>query len=162
MIASGRARVPLNTPLAGFYGIGIGVAGGNRNRILRNTVGASLRYGIAVFRTDHSIPPPPSVGPPWRPEGNSIRGNVVWSSGVAGLALSATARAGNCFRGNRAASSLPARLQRRSCSRAGGSAHVSQALELPIATMIDQARRVLRPIPYDALPAPPPQPSLPD
>src|SRR5919201_6242716 len=35
---SGRARVPLNTPLAGYYGIGIGVAGGNRNRVLRNTV----------------------------------------------------------------------------------------------------------------------------
>src|ERR671935_3040181 len=35
---SGRARGPLNTPLAGYYGIGIGVAGGDPKRRLRNTV----------------------------------------------------------------------------------------------------------------------------
>src|ERR671939_47202 len=59
---SGRARVPLNTPLAGNYGIGIGIAGGNGNRLLRNTVAGSRRFGIAVFRTPFWVPrgtPPP-------------------------------------------------------------------------------------------------------
>jgi hypothetical protein len=158
---TGRARVPLNTPLAGFYGIGIGIAGGNRNSVLRNTVTGSLRYGVAVFRTDHSIPPPPSIGAPWRPEENAVRGNLVRRSGIADLALSATARAGNCFRANRAARTLPAKLQKRSCSRTGGSSRVSQALELPIRTMIARAVRALRPVPYTAIPAPPPQPSWP-
>ena len=158
---TGRARVPLNTPLAGFYGIGIGIAGGNRNSVLRNTVIGSLRYGVAVFRTDNSIPPPPSVGAPWRPEGNAVRANVVRRSVIADLALSATARAGNCFRANRAARTLPAKLQKRSCGRSGGDRSVSRALEAAIPAMIERAVRVLRPIPYTSLPAPPPQPSWP-
>ena len=158
---TGRARVPLHTPLAGFYGIGIGIAGGNRNSVLGNTVTGSLRYGVAVFRTDHSIPPPPSVGEPWRPEGNAVRNNTVRQSGLADLALSATARSGNCFRANRVARTLPAKLQKRLCGRGGGDASVARALEAPIQTMIARAMRVLRPIPYTAVPAPPPQPSWP-
>ena len=38
---SGRARVPIRTPLAGFIGIGIAVAGGNENTISRNRVSAA-------------------------------------------------------------------------------------------------------------------------
>jgi hypothetical protein len=158
---TGRARVPLNTPLAGFYGIGIASAGGNRNGVVGNTVTASSRYGIAVFRTNRSIPPPPSAGPPWRPQGNVIRKNTVRGSGIADLALSASARSGNCFRANRAATTQPARLQQRPCTRAGGDRRVSRALEAPIRTMIERAVRVLRPIPYASVPAPPPQPSWP-
>jgi hypothetical protein len=166
--SSGRARVPLNTPLAGFYGIGIGIAGGNRNGVVGNTVTASRRYGIAVFRTAYAIPPPPQstdptpTGPPWRPQGNIVRQNVVRRSGLADLALSSSARGGNCFRANRVTTTLPRRLQRRSCGRAGGDRIVARALEAPIGTMIAQAGRVLRPVPYTSLPAPPPQPSAPD
>jgi hypothetical protein len=158
---TGRARVPLNTPLAGFYGIGIGIAGGNRNGVAGNTVTGSRRYGIAVFATSRSIPPPPSAGAPWRPQGNGIRQNTVRQSGIADLALSANARTGNCFRANRAARTRPARIQKRSCARAGGDPSVSRALEAPIPAMIERAVRVLRPIPYTSLPAPPPQPSWP-
>ena len=48
---SGRARVPIRTPLAGFIGIGIAVAGGNANAISSNRVSRSERYGIAIFPT---------------------------------------------------------------------------------------------------------------
>ena len=74
VIRSGWARVPLHTPLAGFYGIGIGIAGGNDNRVLRNRIVDSRRFGIALFRTDYLIsldppPKPPGTHRPWRPRG---------------------------------------------------------------------------------------------
>ena len=161
---NGRARVPLNTPLAGWYGIGIGIAGGNGNRVLRNTVTGSRRFGIAVFRTPFWVPrgtPPPGPRRPWRPGGNTVRGNTVGRSGLADLALSATARGGNCFRANRAARAMPARLQKRSCRSPGGDRRVSRLLEAPLEALLASAARALRPIPYTSLPAPPPQPSWP-
>ena len=164
---TGRARVPLNTPLAGFYGIGIGIAGGNTDRVRDNTVTGSSRYGIAVFSTEHSIPPPPGSGPrpssgrPWRPYGNWLTGNVVRGSGATDLALSATAGTGNCYRGNRAGSSQPGKLQRRACRKDGGDRRVAHALEAPIGVMIARAVHAIRPVPYTAIPAPPPQPSWP-
>ena len=155
---SGRARVPLNTPLAGYYGIGIGVAGGNGNRVLRNTVTGSRRYGIAVFSTPFRVQTP---RPPWRPQANAVRGNAVSGSGLADLAVSASARGGNCFRGNRASTALPARLQKRSCGRSGGDRRVARALEVPFRTLMNRAFRAIRPIPYTSVPPPPPQPSWP-
>jgi parallel beta helix pectate lyase-like protein len=153
---NGRARVPLATPLAGYYGVGIGIAGGNRNRVLRNTVTGSRRYGIAVFSMPYRVQTP---RPPWRPQANAIRANAVRGSGLADLALSASARAGNCFRGNRAATTMPSRLRKGSC-RAGGDRRVSRALEAPFRTLLGRAIRAIRPIPYTSVPPPPPQPSL--
>jgi Right handed beta helix region len=154
---SGRARVPLNTPLAGYYGIGIGIAGGNGNRVLRNTVTSSRRYGIAVFSTPYRVRTPQ---PPWRPRANEIRANAVRGSGFADLAVSASARGGNCFRANRASTALPAGLQKRPCGAAGGDRRVSRALEAPFRTLLGRAIRAVRPIPYTSIPPPPPQPSL--
>jgi Right handed beta helix region len=154
---SGRARVPLNTPLAGYYGIGIAIAGGNGNRVLHNTVTGSRRYGIAVFSTPYRVQTP---RPPWRPQANAVRANAVRGSGLADLALSASARGGNCFRGNRAATAMPARLQKRPCRAAGGNRRVQRALEAPFHTLLDRAIRAIRPIPYTSVPPPPPQPSL--
>jgi Right handed beta helix region len=161
---SGRARVPLNTPLAGYYGVGIGIAGGNGNRVLRNAVTGSRRFGVAVFSTPYAVPGGPSTPTSrrwWRAQGNAVRGNAVRGSGVADLGLSKTAAGGNCFRANRAARTIPARLQRRSCRSAGGDRRVSWALEAPIPVMVEGAKVVIRPIPYTALPAPPPQPGWP-
>jgi Right handed beta helix region len=154
---SGRARVPLNTPLAGYYGIGIGIAGGNGNRVLRNTVTGSRRYGIAVFSTPYRVQTP---SPPWRPQANAIRANTVRGSGLADLAVSASARGGNCFRANRASTAMPVRLQKRPCRAAGGDRRVSRGLEAPFRTLLGRAFRALRPIPYTSVPPPPPQPSL--
>ena len=155
---SGRARVPLNTPLAGYYGIGIGVAGGNGNRVLRNTITGSRRYGIAVFSTPYRVQ---TRRPPWRPQANAIRGNAVRGSGLADMALSESARGGNCFRANRASTALPARLQKRPCRAAGGDRRVARALEAPFRTLLSRAIRAIRPIPYTSVPPPPPQPSRP-
>ena len=157
---SGRARVPLATPLAGYYGIGIGIAGGNGNRVLRNTVAGSRRYGIAVFSTPYRIK---ASGTSWHPQTNAIRANAVQGSGsgLADLAVSASARSGNCFRGNRASTALPAGLQKRPCSRPGGDRRVSRALEAAFETLMDRAIRAIRPVPYTAVPQPPPQPSWP-
>ena len=152
---SGRARVPLNTPLAGYYGVGIGIAGGNGNRVLRNTVTGSRRYGIAVFSTPYRVQTP---RPRWRPQANAIRANAVRGSDLADLALSATARAGNCFRANHASTTMPSRLQKGPCR--GGDRRVSRALEAPFRTLLDRAIRAIRPIPYTSVPPPPPQPSL--
>ena len=154
---SGRARVPLNTPLAGYYGIGIGIAGGNSNRVLRNSVGASRRYGIAVFSTPYRI----KAAISWRPQANSVRGNAVRGSGLADLALSASARGGNCFRANRARKTMPARLQKRPCRAAGGDRRVSRDLEAPFETLMSRAIQAIQPIPYTSVPPPPPQPSWP-
>ena len=153
---SGRARVPLNTPLAGYYGIGIGIAGGNGNRVLRNTVTGSRRYGIAVFSTPYRVQTP---RPPWRPQANAVRGNAVRGSGLADLAVSASARGGNCFRGNRAPKTMPSRLQKEPCRR--GDRRVARALEAPFRTLMSRAVRAIRPIPYTSVPPPPPQPSRP-
>jgi hypothetical protein len=161
---SGRARVPLNTPLAGYYGVGIGIAGGNGNRVLRNTVTGSRRFGVAVFSTPYAVPGGPSAPTSrrwWRSQGNSVRGNAVRGSGVADLGLSRTSAGGNCFRANRAARTIPSRLQKRSCRSTGGDRRVSWALEAPIPVMAEGAKAVVRPIPYTALPAPPPQPNAP-
>ena len=87
---SGQARVPFRTPLAGFVGIGVAVAGGNENAIRGNRVRRSQRYGIAVFSTARFIVFDPGArepGPPWRPRGNRVSGNLVTSGGRADLAL---------------------------------------------------------------------------
>jgi hypothetical protein len=141
--------------------------GGNGNRVLRNRVTGSRRFGIAIFRTDFWItldprPQPPGVHRPWRPQANSVRGNSVRASTIADLALSAAARRGNCFRANRAARTLPRKLQERSCAAAGGDTRVSRALEAPIPGMIAQANRAIRPVSYTTMPEPPPQPNAPD
>ena len=52
---------------------------GNGNRLLRNTVTGSRRYGIAVFSTPYRVQTP---RPPWRPQANAIRGNAVRGSGA--------------------------------------------------------------------------------
>ena len=132
--------------------------------MLRNTVTGSRRFGVAVFSTPYVVPggpPGPPVLGPWRPRGNAVRANVVRGSGVADLGLSRTAAGGNCFRGNRGARTIPVRLQKRSCRAAGGDRRVSRALEAPIPVMVEGAKAAIRPIPYTALPAPPPQPSWP-
>jgi hypothetical protein len=166
IVASGRARVPLKTPLAGFYGIGIGIAGGNANRVERNRVTDSLRYGVAVFPTAFWVSTDPRAQPPgphspWRPIGNVVRSNTVRASGVADLALSAGSGRANCFASNRSQTMLPIHLQSACTRSVRGDLSVSRALTAPMQTMIDRANRRLRPRPYTELPPPPPQPNMP-
>ena len=162
---TGRSRVPIRTALAGFVGIGIAIAGGNDNTIRRNRVVRSERYGIAVFPTARfvSFAPGPEPGPPWRPRGNRVTGNVVTGSGWADLALAAGSGRGNCFGANLVRQALPAGLQAGPCSAhsAGGSPTVDAALTRPVRVMIRETQRRRDPPSYRAMPKPPPQSNMP-
>jgi Right handed beta helix region len=164
---SGRSRVPIHTALAGFVGIGIAVAGGNENVIARNHVSRSERYGIAVFPTARFVVFDPGVrepGPPWRPRGNRVWGNVVKGSGRADLALALGSGRSNCFRSNSARRVLPKGLQTRNCVGVSpaGDASVASELTRPVRVMFDQTIRRRNPPPYTSMPAPPLQPNMPD
>jgi hypothetical protein len=160
---SGRARVPINTPLAGFIGIGVAVAGGRDDVVRDNSVRASERYGIAVFPTARRIafgsPAAHDPGPPWRPLGNTVVRNKVSGSGFADLALANGVGPRNCFRANAEHSSLPLRLDGR-CTRTGD-AGVTGAVTAGTRKMFDEALRRRRPPEYTEMPRPPAQPSMP-
>ena len=163
---SGRARVPIRTPLAGFIGIGIAVAGGNANAISSNRVSRSERYGIAIFPTARFVvfdPGAPEPGPPWRPRGNRVSQNVVTGSGRADLALARGSGKGNCFTSNIAGRSLPRGLQTPTCARvsAVGDAAVAADLTRPVRVMHEQTMRRRNPPDYTSMPPAPPQPSMP-
>jgi len=163
---SGLAPVPIRTPLAGFIGIGIAIAGGNANTITKNGVGRSERYGIAVFPTAKFVvfdPGKPEPGPPWRPRENVVSRNVVSGSGRADLALALGSGKGNCFSRNVVQRSLPRRLQTPSCAgvSANGSAVVAADLTRPVRVMWQQTLRRRNPPAYSSMPTPPPQPTMP-
>jgi hypothetical protein len=163
---SGRARVPIRTPLAGFIGIGIAIAGGNTNVIARNRVSRSERYGIAVFPTAKFVvfdPGEPEPGPPWRPRGNQVFRNAVSGSGLSDLALALGSGKGNCFSRNTVRRSLPRALQTPSCAgvSASGSAAVAADLTRPVRVMWQQTMRRRNPPPYSSMPTPSPRPSMP-
>ena len=158
---SGRARVPIHTALAGFVGVGIGIAGGNENSIHDNRVTGSERYGIALFPTARFVtfnPNVPEPGPPWRPRDNRVANNVVSGSGRADLALASGSGRGNCFSGNSVGTTLPRGLA--GCGAAGDRG-VASVLAVRLRLMVNETLRRRRPPPYTAMPAPPAQPTMP-
>jgi hypothetical protein len=164
--ASGRARVPIRTALAGFVGIGIAVAGGNDNVVRSNRVTRSERYGLAVFPTARYVsfnPSIPEPGPPWRPRGNRIVQNAVTGNGRADLALATGSGQRNCFSANAVGTTRPRDLQTQSCARvsARGDAGVAAALTRPVRLMVEETVQRRSPPSYRTIPAPPPQPSMP-
>jgi Right handed beta helix region/WD40-like Beta Propeller Repeat len=142
---------PRNTPLGGFAGIGIGIAGGVGNAVDANEVTGSTGYGIAVFATvDRTTN--------WVPSGNRVTANRVSGSGSADIALADGSGPENCFEANEAGSVLPAELAS-GCS-ADGDGHARVATELVRAPMF-----LLEGLPeaphYADMPAPPPQTTMP-
>lgn len=97
---SGTVVTPRSTPLGGYHGIGIGIAGGQGNLVEDNDVVGSARYGIAVFTAIDRTSS-------WFPARNQVHGNRVSQSGTADLALAGGTGEGNCFQGNEAAATLP-------------------------------------------------------
>jgi hypothetical protein len=163
---TGRVRVPIRTPLAGFVGIGIAVAGGNDNAISRNRVTGSERFGIAIFPTARFVvfdPGAKEPGPPWRPRDNRVFRNVVTGSGRADLTLAEGSGRGNCFTANLVRRTLPLGLQTKTCGGASpaGDAGVASLLTRPVRVMFRQTIRRRRPPSYKSMPAPPPQPNMP-
>jgi hypothetical protein len=158
---SGTVAVPLHTPLAAFWGIGIGIAGGHADRVTGNTVTGSARYGIALFPTEYWIPldprpKPAGKHPPWRAVDNVVTGNRVSGSRLADLALAGGRH--NCFAGNAATTVAPAGLH--GC-RDSGDPRVAADLTAPLRTMLARAYSRFPPPPFESMPKPPPQPKLP-
>ena len=148
---SGRVPTPRSTPLGGFHGIGIGIAGGVGNLVEDNVVEDSSRYGVAVFTAV-------DFAATWVPAGNRIVGNRIETSGTADLALAAGSGAGNCFERNVAAVALPADLGA-ACSSAGaGDSAVAAELVLPPPAMLEGLPAAP---PYSTMPAPGAQPTMP-
>jgi hypothetical protein len=147
---SGSVPTPRATPLGGFYGVGIGVAGGVGNVIEGNRVEGSSRYGIAVFTAI-------DLSSDWIPSGNRITGNEVSGSGLADLALAGATGEGNCFEDNTAAKSLPVGLA--GCTTGGeGDLSVTAALvKAPPELLVDLPEAPS----YATMPAPVPQPTMP-
>jgi hypothetical protein len=101
VVGTGTVVTPRTSPLAGFHGVGIGIAGGQGNLVEDNDVRGSARYGIAVFTAVDSETN-------WFPARNHVNGNRVSDSGIADLALSGGSGQENCFQGNVAGTALPA------------------------------------------------------
>jgi hypothetical protein len=163
---SGRERVPIRTFLAGFVGVGIAIAGGNENVVAGNRVSGSERYGVAVFQTARLVafdPTAPEPGPPWRPRGNRVVGNLVRGSGWSDLALAKGSGARNCFTANRVGPTVPRELQTASCRgvSALGDESVDAVLARPVRQMYRETLRRRHPPAWTSLPAPPPQRNMP-
>ena len=158
VIGSGTVPTPVHTVLAGFIGIGIGVAGGQGNRIERNVVTGSERYGIALFTTvqrDRS----------WDPLANVVQGNRVSGSGVADLAMSTAPGPGNCITANRFDVSLPPGGGSGTCGHdvgLDGSEEVRSDLVRQIPALLERFYADHQPPSYASMPKPPPQPNLPN
>lgn len=151
VVGSGSVVTPRATPLGGYYGIGIGIAGGSGNVIEDNVVENSIRYGIAVFTAiDRQAA--------WVPSDNWIARNRVAGSGIADLALADGSGAGNCFEGNDAPITLPINVTL-SCSVAGGGD------DLVANDLVVAPPSLLEGLPeapsYADIPAPGPQPTMP-
>jgi hypothetical protein len=158
---SGRVPTPNAGPLGGFHGMGIAIAGGVENWVRGNQIMGSARYGIALYPTLQR------EGPPWTPERNVVRENDVSGSGLADLAISEGSGAGNCFKANTAAATLPADLAASSSCPVGsaegyGDAGVAALLAVPPpeADTVTMSELGDRPD-YSEMPEPEAQPNLP-
>jgi hypothetical protein len=158
VLGSGTVPTPNESPLGGFTGLGIAIAGGVNNRVTGNRVRDSSAFGIVLYPTVQR------TGPAWAPEGNRIRGNDVSGSGGVDLAVAAGSGPGNCFSANRFASSLPADIEVVGGCPGGlgqspfGDPKVAARLAVPPPVALERAGP--RPD-YRDLPAPPSQPSMP-
>lgn len=148
---SGSVPTPRETPLGGFEGIGIGIAGGVDNLVEANQVSGSTRYGIAVFGTVDQTST-------WLPSGNRITGNTVSTSGTADLALAGGSGAGNCFERNQASVVEPPDLASPCSAEGEGSAAVMDELVQPPPVLLEGLPEAPR---YSDMPAPATQPTMP-
>jgi hypothetical protein len=148
---SGSVPVPANSPLAGFVGLGIGIAGGMDNVVEGNTVTDSARFGIALFPT---LQESRNV---FAPSGTQVRGNTVVGSRTADLAFSTGSGSGNCFAENQFTSSMPAAIEAllpcgaAATSSPPGDPIVGRELAIPIPEALDRLGK--RPD-YTTMPAP--------
>lgn len=125
----------------GGFGIGIGIGGGTANQVLRNLVRDNRAAGVVI--TD----------PPGHPAvGNRVEGNHATANGV-DLVLASTDPA-NCFTGNSPATQSPNGLE----DVAGCGAAARQAVPAGRPATVEPPPGT----PFNSVPVPPAQPSMPD
>ena len=137
------------------HGIGILVAGGRDNLVEGNLVEGHALFGIALLpNLDANI---------WATRGNVIRDNDVSGSGRADLALGAPSVKGDCFEANVHVTSLPPAIETLAAcgARIGGGGDPGATVGL-LATFIESLGLPARLGDFEAEPAPPPQPQMPD
>ncbi len=138
-------------------GNGIVIGGGNNNHILNNRINGHIYYGILILpNIDQHI---------WQPSGNVTENNIITNSGVADLALSTLSAGNNCFSDNKVARTSPPFLQFThacgSLSARGGGGDPSVATVLLDHFMQANLGRY-RVRDWKKVPAPAPQPGMPD
>ena len=138
-------------------GNGIVIGGGNNNHILNNRINGHIYYGILILpNIDQHF---------WQPSGNVTENNIITHSGVADLALSALSAGNNCFSDNKVARTSPPFLQFThacgSLSARGGGGDPSVATVLLDHFMQANLGRY-RVRDWKKVPAPVPQPGMPD
>ena len=150
-------RAPAGRLEYASFGNGIIVAGGINNIVEGNAVWDHANYGILIVpNIDRNL---------WIPSGNRVRGNTVWASARADLALAAPSGGGTCFADNRFTSSRPPAIQHAyGCgsplSRVGGGD--PGALAVMLLQYRSAATGTFSPGNWGTQPAPPKQPSMPD
>ena len=151
VVGSGTVVTPRTSPLAGFHGVGIGIAGGEGNLVEDNDVRGSARYGIAVFTAVDQATS-------WFPARNRVTGNRVSDSGIADLALAGGRGQENCFDANDAGTTRPTGLAGK-CARIGATDPTVEA------DLVKPPRQLLLGLPvppaYSEMRPPGPQPTMP-
>jgi Right handed beta helix region len=134
----------------GAFGVGIAVAGGNRNHVTKNRITGNLSVGITVTDLNGYVP-----------EGNRIEDNTLIDNGVDltyidGKNSSPIPARGNCFAKNQFSRSIPEAIESvLPCDSAAGSSNQESV-----------ATTVFTPVPpppdvdYRTVPLPPRQPSM--
>ncbi len=138
-------------------GNGIVIGGGNNNHILNNRINGHIYYGILILpNIDQHF---------WQPSGNVTENNIITNSGVADMAPSALSAGNNCFSDNKVARTSPPFLQFThacgSLSARGGGGDPSVATVLLDHFMQANLGRY-RVRDWKKVPAPAPQPGMPD
>lgn len=150
-------RAPAKALQYPSFGNGIVVAGGIRNVIEGNWIWDHPEFGVLIVpNLDRQF---------WVAAGHRVRGNVVWASGRADIALGAPAGAGSCFEANRFATSRPAGIERLyGCGgvlAALGGGDLLATL-VPLRRFLQAREGRFASGDWRTQPAPPPQPSMPD
>jgi len=137
-------------------GNGILIAGGNDNVITKNRVWDHEIAGIVIVIS----PDDKAEGGAYWPSGNKTTANVVSDSGMADLALFEQEGAKNCFADNEFKTTAPSDLETLApCEGAGKGDPKKGALDLTkLATMEGKPPSK----DYKKIPAPDPQPNMPD
>lgn len=163
-----NTSAPYKDPaFAAVYGMGIVVAGGNKDVVKNNRVTDHLYFGVIVLPIPGLGPgpvePAPVTGNLYRTYDNRVEGNKVSGSGVADLALGAPSGSGNCFTGNTYGTSLPPAIEQvYTCTSPPDSGGDPAVTAIAASNLARAESGELAPGDWKTQPEPPAQPNMPN